>query len=378
MAAMTATHTARQSRFGRLWRQFGLYLALAGYALLIGYGSLYPFASWRVPDADALLFLLQPLPSYITRTDTTTNILAYLPFGLLLASVLKYGVGPSRAVLLATMTGLSLSLVMEVLQLFVPGRVSSNLDILTNGVGSLIGALAAVLVKADAWPGKMLVAWRQRWFLPGWLVNVGLVLLGLWALSQFSLQLPSLVAGRLHTGFTPFWEIPADWSRFHLGHALIYVAEVVAVGLFAAILVKPELRRAPFLWIIVAVAFLFKMLAAALLLKLSVLARLFSLEALLGLVLGFLLLYLVMRRGRERLYAQAGSALFMFILARVAYWVWVQATAMAPQVSAWPPLGGNMFNITGLAYVTSVVWPVLALAYVGLRGLAARQSRLGH
>jgi VanZ family protein len=375
MAAMTATPPARQFRSGSLWRQLGLYLALAGYALLIGYGSLYPFASWRVPDADALLFLLQPPPSYITRTDTTTNILAYLPFGLMLARALSYRVRPLRAVLLATVTGISLSLVMEVLQMFVPGRVSSNLDILANGLGTLIGAVAAGLVKADAWPGRMLIAWRQRWFLPGWLVNVGVALLGLWALSQFSLQLPSLVAGRLHTGFIPFWELPADWSRFNLWHALIYVAEVVALGLFAATLVKPGLRRAPFLWAMMAVVLLFKMLAAAVLLKLSVLARLFSLEALLGLGLGFLLLFLVMPKGRERLYAKASGALVVFVLARVLYWAWTQATE--PQASEWPPSSGSLFNITGLAYVTSVVWPFLALAYLGLRGLVTRHARSG-
>jgi len=373
---MSASAHPRSSALHRLWRRLGLYAALVVYAPLIGYGSLYPFASWRVPDADALLFLLQPPPSYVTRTDITTNILAYLPFGLVLAALLRHRVRPSRALLLTVMTGLSLSLAMEVLQLFVPGRVSSNLDILTNGLGTLIGALVAGLAKANAWPGNRLIAWRQRWFLPGWLVNVGFALLGLWALSQFSLELPSLVAGRLHTGFTPFWEMPADWSGFNLGHALIYVSEVVALGLFAATLVKPGLRRAPFLWAMIAVTLLFKLLAAAVLLKLSVLARLFSLEALLGLGLGFLLLFLAMSRGRKRLYAQAGGALVVFILARVSYWAWTQA--MMPQISEWPPSSGSLFNITGLAYVTSVVWPLLALAYLGLRGLAARHARSGH
>jgi VanZ family protein len=369
---MSASAHPRPPAPRRFWRRLGLYVALLVYVMLIVYGSLYPFASWRVPYADALLFLLQPPPSYVTRTDIATNVLAYLPFGLLLAAVLRDRVRPSRALLLTVMTGLSLSLVMEVLQLFVPGRVSSNLDILVNGVGTLVGALAAGWLKADAWPGKWLIAWRRRWFLPGWLVNAGFALLGLWALSQFSLQLPSLVAGRLHTGFTPFWEMPADWSRFNLGHALIYVAETLALGLFAATLVKPGLRGAPFIGVMIAVVLLFKVLAAAMLLKLSVLARLFSLEALLGLGLGFVLLFLLMSRGRERIYAQASSALAVFILARVSYWAWMQATA--PQISEWPPSSGSLFNITGLAYVTSVVWPILALVYLGLRGLVARHA----
>jgi VanZ family protein len=372
---MSDTDHSRPLAAHRFWRRLGLYAVLVAYAVLIAYGSLYPFAVWRVPYPDALLFLLEPPPSYITRTDITTNILAYLPFGLLLATLLRSRMRPSRALLLATMTGLSLSLVMEVLQLYVPGRVSSNLDIFANGLGTLLGALVAGLLKADAWPGNRLIAWRRHWFLPGWIVNAGLALLGLWALSQFSLHLPSLVAGRLHTGFTPFWELPADWSRFNPGHMLIYVSEVVALGLFAATLVKPGLRGVPFLWMTIAVVLLFKMLAAALLLKLSVLARLLSLEALLGFGLGFLLLFMVMTRGRERLYVHAGRALLAFILARVLYWAWLLATA--PQISEWPPSGGSLFNITGLAYVTSVVWPVLALAYLALRGLVARHVGTG-
>lgn len=120
------------------------YLFLA-YTLLIAYASLLPFTGWRVPAGDVLHFLTV-WPRYITRHDVFINILAYIPLGLLAALTLyRWRKHDTTIVpiIIATATGAALSLSMETLQVFIPGRVAELTDLLTNTAGSLLGAILA-------------------------------------------------------------------------------------------------------------------------------------------------------------------------------------------------------------------------------------------
>ena len=120
------------------------YLFLA-YTLLIAYASLSPFTGWRVPASDVLHFLTV-WPRYITRHDVFINILAYIPFGLLAALTLYRWRKHDMAIVpivIATAMGAALSLSMETMQVFIPGRVAELTDLLTNTAGSLVGAILA-------------------------------------------------------------------------------------------------------------------------------------------------------------------------------------------------------------------------------------------
>ena len=122
------------------------YLFLA-YTLLIAYASLSPFTGWRIPAGNALHFLTV-WPRYITRHDVLINILAYIPFGLLAALTLhrwrKHDTTAMPIVIAAaTGAGLALSLSMETLQVFIPGRVAALPDVLANTAGGLAGAVLA-------------------------------------------------------------------------------------------------------------------------------------------------------------------------------------------------------------------------------------------
>ena len=67
--------------------RLALYLAL-GYTLLILYTSLSPFSGWRDSGQSPLQFLLEPWPRYVAAFDIAINVLAYVPFGLLVAAAL--------------------------------------------------------------------------------------------------------------------------------------------------------------------------------------------------------------------------------------------------------------------------------------------------
>ena len=60
-------------------------LAALAYAALIAYGSLYPFSGWTARGVELFAFLVPHWSAHLSRADVVTNVLAYMPLGLLLA-----------------------------------------------------------------------------------------------------------------------------------------------------------------------------------------------------------------------------------------------------------------------------------------------------
>lgn len=154
-------------------------LAVA-YLLLIVYASLQPFRDWRFPPPEVLRFLGAPWPRYITLEDLLINLAAYAPLGFLSAVALRDRFSAPTAVLAAAALAAVVSLAMESAQMFLPARIASNVDLLTNGAGGVFGAMAAPLLSPSGFPGRRLAAWRRELFLPGMLADTGLVIVSLW------------------------------------------------------------------------------------------------------------------------------------------------------------------------------------------------------
>lgn len=147
------------------------------YVGLIVYASLYPFSHWRDQGVDFWWFLSAPLPKYWTGFDVLSNVLGYMPLGFLLAlSAMRSG-RARFALRIAMLAASLLSFAMESLQVYLPDRVPSNLDLLLNIAGGAMGA-------GSAWSLERL-GLLQRWsrFRADWFVEDargGLVLLALW------------------------------------------------------------------------------------------------------------------------------------------------------------------------------------------------------
>ncbi|MFM6986788.1 MAG: VanZ family protein [Hydrogenophaga sp.] len=246
------------------------------FAALIVYASLYPFEGWRVQGVDLLDFLWAPWPQYWTRFDLLANLLGYVPLGFLLVlGMLRSGWG-GGAWPLAVLLSALLSLVVEVVQHLLPGRVPSNVDWGLNVTGALLGASVAVglqrLGGLRRWS-----QFRADWFAPD--AHAGLVLLALW---PFALLYPASVpfglgqvAQRLETGLlrllagTPF----LDWVPLRQAATppLGEWAEVlcIALGLMAPVLlgyaeVRSTVRRSVFLLALLACAMAVSGLSSAL------------------------------------------------------------------------------------------------------------------
>lgn len=180
-SALQEHKSASFARSSRLVR----YLALA-YLLLVGYASLYPFSGWLSPSKELRAFLTAPWPQYLTATDVTLNVLAYLPVGVLLTLVLMPRMPRWRAALVASLTGVVLSFAIEMIQVYLPRRIPSNVDLLLNTAGALAGAWFAAWI-GNRWllSGEM-YRLRERWFHSGTVVDVGFLLLTLWLVTQFN------------------------------------------------------------------------------------------------------------------------------------------------------------------------------------------------
>jgi VanZ family protein len=75
--------------------------------------------------------------------DVVMNIVGFIPLGFIFAAFFELSRSRGKAVLYATLVGGSLSFLIEVLQAYIPQRVSGTTDIITNTLGTLLGAVLA-------------------------------------------------------------------------------------------------------------------------------------------------------------------------------------------------------------------------------------------
>lgn len=332
------------------------WLPLAGYVVLILASSLHPYVGWQPFGAWSFEFITAPLPPFITRTDLSTNFLVYVPLGYLLALNLAQPRRRGLAVAFSTLAGMALSLTLEGLQQLIPGRIASNLDALLNTLGTLTGALLTLhhqrLVRATRWARS----WRLAWFRAGLRVNLGLALIVLWGLTQFSL-LPLPGAGWLGLHLRPLDTAPGGLDQLNLAWFAAVGLEMAALGAFTACLLRPG-RYVSALVLLFPLAFAIKLLAATVLLKLKVVGGVLSLETLIAFFLAFWLLLTPWVSRHRR--ASAIALLGAILLLRLGLGDYLLL----------PP--GSLLNIVGLAKAIASLWPWAALL---LMLALARRSR---
>jgi VanZ family protein len=236
-------------------------LAIA-YFVVIAYTSLQPFSGWWIPPEEIRSFLSAPWPRYITLEDVLVNICAYVPLGFLLARAFMGRFGMRGAVLIAAGLSLLTSVAMESVQMFMPARVASNVDVLTNGLGGLIGALLAPLFAPTRGLGIRLSRLREQWFVYGLSADVGLVLVCIWLVTQLHPNAQLFGTGNLRDTF----ELPV-WL-FHTPQLLVAAQAAVAglnllgVGLLLVALTRESMPRGLAVTVVLAAGFTWKAFAA--------------------------------------------------------------------------------------------------------------------
>ncbi len=242
------------------------------YAVLIVYASLYPFENWRFQGVVSWSFLTASWPRYWTSFDVLSNVLGYAPLGFLLALSLHRTRPHWPAVLLATLFAGLLSFSLESLQMFLPVRVPSNVDLALNVLGAGAGAVVA---RGLAWVGLMgrWSRFRDRWFASE--AGGALALLAVWPLAlMFPAPVPfglGQVLERLEAAWvqmlrdTPWLESwPVRDVEFQ---PMLPVTEMVCVALgllLPCLLAYGVVQRRAQRWVLAAVCLLLGLLASAL------------------------------------------------------------------------------------------------------------------
>jgi VanZ family protein len=353
-----------------LLRRF-LLVALLGYLVLIVYGSLYPFSDWTSPAVPLFSFLKLERPKYISVTDIAVNVVVYIPLGLMLTGLMRRFTGMRAAIFVTLAFGAILSLAMETLQMFLPGRVSSVLDLGTNTFGTLLGALLAWAIHPRTRAGRRIFSWRNEWFRAGSLVDASLLILLLFLLAELPPLIPSLQGERTYLSVMPLWQAVVDSTQVPILETVVYALKVLAFGLFVSLLTLPDRELTRPILVLLGVALLAKLVGAALLSGIPLYAWRISLRAFLGLLFGLGIFALAKHLGRTPRAILAGATL-------VAVFAIQELTPGRETTSNsfnWVPFVGQMYGFTGILDIVAA--PALFLAVAAIANLVTPWHRRG-
>jgi len=295
------------------------------YGLAIVFVSLGPFSPWLPPPPGTPFFLFAPAPARWLRDDTLLNVLAYVPFGFFIA-LLRRGASPAQRVVAAAVIGAAMSFAMESLQMYIPPRVASAMDLAANAVGAMLGGIAAAaLARSNA--REAIYRARARLFLPGHLGDVGLALLLLWLVAQtnpgialFAVTFDSdpvaptaIAVAPTSIAVAPPPEPDVSEAAHEKSDAVVQAAgaafQMLGVGLFAALLLRRHRRTGTIVLALIAGALVVKSIAALILLKPAVWESWLRPGTLIGIAAGAVALRIALALPRPVQVATCGVAL---------------------------------------------------------------------
>jgi len=264
-----------------------------------------------------------------------------------------------RASILSTLAGLSVSVAVEYTQMYLPVRVSSNIDIISNTVGAFCGAITALVIANYTWFSH-LKSWHEQWIKVGRSTDFGLALLVAWMFAQVNPSLPMLgsviVSAISRWPFDIVHSAPFNWLE---------CSEVALNMLLLGVLLSTLVRELRFtlstLLLVLFIVTVIKFIAAAVLLKSWAVLLWLDTEAMFGIIAGLLMLLAAMMFSHKWL-------LKIGFLAAILYLVLVVNLILDTSPSAvmrlyhWHYI--HMLNYNGLSQVINLAFPVLLLGYL--------------
>ena len=333
------------------------------YAVAIVFASLQPFSPWIAPEPDTPFWPFAPWPLRYTRSDIAINLIAYIPFGMFVALIPRRAAPRARAAL-AFAAGLTLSFAMETLQMFLPPRDASLVDLASNTAGAVIGGLAASsLVRAERLRHALSAA-RERVFLGGKLGDFGLALLALWLVAQTNPGIP-LFAVTFDVERVLVNGVPAVSPGPDFALILIEAAEsafqLLGVGLFLSLLLRERRFIGGAVLVLIGLALLAKGAAAMAVLKPQVWETWLKPGVSIGMAAGLLILLIVVFLPRPVQVAACATALLASLLLPV---VAVDMPSARAPLTLFNWRYGHLLNFNGLTQSVLLAWPFAAAAWL--------------
>ncbi|MBC7405061.1 MAG: VanZ family protein [Cytophaga sp.] len=346
---------------------------LVAYLILIVYASWYPFSGWQNNNLAAIVDVVKQWPRYWTVFDASINVVGYIPLGSLIVFALYPRMQHGWAIVVASFCGLLLSMTMEGVQYFLPSRVTSLLDVITNAGGTLLGAMIGTrLIPMLLEKGRLRLLGKQ------WLHHESsreLLVLGLWPLAQIFPQAYLFGLGQLLPIFSSwldeFLDIDIDLATvllngFELNADEFLLSEtfITACGCTGAALMCLFLlnRHAPKFWLaclLLLAALASKALASALLFSPDIAFAWMTPGAKGGLIVSVIMLY---GFSFAPTHIQRRLAILMLLMS-------LALSNLIPNnpyfmLSMQNGIQGKFLNFYGAAQFLSVIWPFVALWYL--------------
>jgi len=337
------------------------------YLVLVVYTSLHPFSQWRAPAQEVRVFLTAPWPAYFTWTDLGLNVLAYVPVGALLTLVLMSYVRARAAVFFATVLAVCLSLSIEVAQVFLPGRIPANADLLCNATGAFAGAMLACAVAGRGALSGKLYRLRENLFHSGAAVDVCFLLLALWLATQFSAEIRLFGNGDIRHLLPMVTAVGYSPRTYVLIEAAITGLNFCGVALLLTTISRSVRGAAASVAVLVLCAVLLKALASNVLFISGNSTLWVTPGALLGIVIGGLLwaVLIAAPRAVQIAVATTSIALGMALVNAAPENPYLDATLRVWQ-------HGHYASLNDLTYVLSGAWPFAAIAFLTYAGYRLR------
>jgi VanZ family protein len=338
-------------------------VALAIFAGLLVYATLYPFNPIRLPSADQVMQALR-WPRYITQYDVVLNALAYVPLGVFIW-LKRTDIGsPMRRVVIATAAGVVLSSFLELLQLFVVTRVASSLDVVANGSGAMIGALA-LANPIGRTATERIAKLRDERLISGPAAEFAVIMVMLWLIAQSNPSIPFFEAGNINAksamvGPLPFSELNTQNAMQQL--RLMGIAVTVSgFAFFVSVILRKPRGALRVVLTLVMISLAIKLVTSIAMLQPRLMFEWIDHETILGMVIG-LAVFFPVRRVAARLRAYFGILLIAAgaLLTKISSFY--DAANQVLKVFNWPY--GQIDRFTNLTRYIHEMWPIAAFIFL--------------
>jgi hypothetical protein len=259
--------------------------------------------------------------------------------------------------LLAALLGSSLSLVLELLQSYLPNRIPSNLDLVCNAAGALLGGGFGALWGTRLLDRGQLAGLRRQIMMNGYGVDFGVLLVAAWLLTQLSPESLLFGSGNLRQMLDLPPVQPFLAERFVDLETLIAAAGLLAAGLIISMLLRRHARSLTLALLLFAL--LIKTAAHALLMGPAAALGWITPGNSLGIGIGLALWWSATFLGFTLQRAVAALAL---LLATVMVNVAPENPYLHNMLQIYNP--GQFLNFNGLTRLVSSLWPFLALPWL--------------